>query len=230
LSTQDVTNSAIWTSSDGSIATVSASGLASALTAGSAAITATLGSVVGSTTLTSTAAVLQSVSVAPQNLNMATGTTGQLTATGYYSDSTTQDLTNVATWSSSVGGVASVSTTGLVTARKAGSSVITATFGGVNGSTTVTVATRTLQSIVVTPVNPSVSAGHTLLFTATAYYADLTTQDVTVSVHWSTSSASLATINSGQSGGGVATGKAAGSVTITATLSGVSGVTTLTVN
>jgi uncharacterized protein YjdB len=210
---------------------VSSSGLASALAAGSATITATLGSVSGSTSLTATAATLQSVSVAPQSLSMAIGTVGQLTATGYYSDSTTQDLTSLAVWSSSVGGVASVSTTGVVTARKAGSSIITATSGGLSGSMTVTIASRTIVSIVVTPVNPSVGAGHTLQFTATAYYADDTSQDVTSSVHWSTSSANLATINSGTGGGGgLATGKAAGSVTITAALSGASGTTTLTVN
>jgi len=212
------------------IATVSGSGLASTFTPGSATITASLALVSGSTTLQVTAAALQSISMTPQNVSMATGTTAQLVATGLYSDGTSQDLTSLATWSSTVGGVVSVSTTGMITARRAGTSTINATLGGLNGATTVTVANRVLQSIVVTPANPAVSAGQKLQFTATAFYADGTTQDVSASVHWSTSSASLATINSGVSGGRLATAKASGNVTISATLSGISGATTLVIN
>jgi hypothetical protein len=87
-----------------------------------------------------------------------------------------------------------------------------------------------LQSILVTPANSTAVAGQKVQFTATGYYADGTTQDLTVSAHWSTSSANLATINSGQTGGGLATAKATGSVNITASLNGVSGSTILTVN
>jgi trimeric autotransporter adhesin len=230
LTTQDVSSSVTWTSSDGSIATVSSSGLASTLTPGSSTITASLALVSGSTTLQVTAAALQSISVTPQNVSMATGTTAQLVATGSYSDGTTQDLTGNATWSSTVGGVVSVTTTGVITARRAGVSTINAAFGGLNGATTVTVAARVLQSIVVTPANPAASAGQKLQFTATAFYVDGTTQDVSASAHWSTSSASLATINSGVSGGGLATAKSSGSVTISATLSGITGSTTLLIN
>jgi uncharacterized protein YjdB len=230
LTTQDVSSSVTWTSSDGSIATVSGSGLANTLTPGSSTITASLALVSGSATLQVTAAALQSISVTPQNISMATGTIAQLVATGSYSDGTIQDLTSSATWSSTIGGVVSVTTAGGITARRAGTSTINATFGGLNGATTVTVADRVLQSIVVTPVNPAISAGQKLQFTATAFYADGTTQDVSASAHWSTSSSSLATINSGVSGGGLATAKASGSVTITATLSGISGSTTLSVN
>lgn len=227
---QDVTNTVTWISSAGDVASVSNSGLATALATGSSSITASSGSISGSTSLQVTAAVLQSVSVAPQNLMLAIGTTAQLTATGVYSDSSTQDLTQQAVWSSSVGGVASVSTIGLVTARKAGAATITAVSGGVSGSTLATVVTHTLQSIVVTPVNPATGRGQTLQFTATGHYDDGSTQDITTSVHWSTSSANLATINSGQGGGGLASGKGSGNVTITAALNGISGSTTLTVN
>ena len=227
---EDITNSAMWTSSVGSVATVSTSGLATALTTGDSTIIASMASVSGSTALQVTVAVLQSISVTPQDLQMATGTTAQLIATGSYSDGTTQDLTSAATWTSSAGGLASVSTSGVVSALKPGSATITATLIGVSGSTTVTAASRVLQSIVVTPVNSSITRGQEQQFQSTAHYADGTTQDVSATAHWSTSSPAIATINSGQNGGGLAKGKAAGTVTITATLGGISGSTTLTVD
>jgi trimeric autotransporter adhesin len=189
-----------------------------------------MGSVSGSANLQVIAASLQSISVTPANLPMATGTTAQLTATGSYSDGSSQDLTSTTIWSSSAGGIVSVSTSGLVSALKPGSATIAATFNGVSGSTIITAANRTLQSIVVTPVNASITSGQKQQFQATANYADGTTQDVSASAHWSTSSASIATINSGQNGGGLATAKASGTVTITATLNLVSGSTTATVN
>jgi uncharacterized protein YjdB len=226
---QDITNSAMWTSSAGSVATVSNSGLATALTTGNSTIIASTASVSGSTTLQVTVAVLQSISVTPPDLQMATGTTAQLTATGSYSDGSTQDLTSAATWTSNAGGLATVSTTGVVSALKPGSATITATLVGVSGSTIVTAADRVLESIVVTPVNSSITSGQKQQFQSTAHYADGTTQDVSATAHWSTSSAAIATINSGQNGGGLATGKAAGTATVTATLGGVSGSTTLTV-
>ena len=104
---------------------------------------------------------------------------------------------------------------GVVTARQAGTATITATLGRVSDSTVVTVFHLTPQLIVVTPIN---------------HFSDGTTQDITASAHWSSSSASVSTINNGQGGGGLAKGKRSGTATITATFSGVSGTTTLTVN
>jgi hypothetical protein len=74
------------------------------------------------------------------------------------------------------------------------------------------------QLIVVTPVNPSITVGQTRHFSATAYFSNGTTQDVTASAHWSSSSANISTINSGQGGGGLARGRRSGTATITETL------------
>jgi uncharacterized protein YjdB len=180
-SSQDITGVATWNSSAPNVATISNSGLASALVAGSSTITASLGSVSNSTALTVGPATLQSITANPQNPLMGTGTTAQFTATGHYSDASTQDLTALAAWTSSDATVASVDSAGVVSARKAGTATITAALGSVNGSTTLTVANHTLQLIVVTPVNPSVNNGQTQQFTATGYFADGTTQDLTAS-------------------------------------------------
>jgi hypothetical protein len=92
--------------------------------------------------------------------------------------------------------------------------------GGGGGGTT-----PTLSSIAVTPANPSITVGVTQQFTATGTYSDSSTQNITSSVTWGSSSTGVATINAG-----LATAMAEGLTTITATSGSVSGNTVLTVS
>jgi hypothetical protein len=89
---------------------------------------------------------LQSISITPGDSKIAQGTLKQLTATGPYSDNSTQDLTTTATWSSSDDSIASVDTEGIANNASAatGSTTITATSGTVTGTTTLS-ATGTLE-------------------------------------------------------------------------------------
>ena len=121
--------------------------------------------------------------------------------------------------------MATISASGLATSVAAGSSVISATLGDVSGTTTLTVTAATLQSITVTPASPTITKGLTKQFTATGTYSDGTTKAITASVTWASATSSVATISTG----GLATGVAAGTSIITATLGSVSGTTTLTV-
>lgn len=193
-------------------------------------MTATVGFVSGFGSLTVGPAVLQSIIISPQNATMGKGTTLQFTATGNYSDSTTQDLTALVTWTSSDSTTVSINSTGLATGRQFGTVTIGAALASVSSLTTLTVNKNPLVSIVVTPVNPSINVGQTQQFTATGTYSDGSMQDLTKTAHWSSSSSGVATINNGVSGGGLATGQGTGSATITATFQGVSGSTTLMVN
>ena len=85
------------------------------------------------------------MTVAPANPTIAIGDSQQFTATGFYSDGTSQDLTSQVTWASADTGVATIIGTGLSSGVSAGSSTITATLNGVTGSTSLTVqATTTL--------------------------------------------------------------------------------------
>jgi hypothetical protein len=86
-----------------------------------------------------TAPTLSSITVSPGSQTLSSGSTLQLAATGSYSDGSSKVLTSSATWSSSNTAAATVSSGGLVTAVKAGSSSISATFGGITGSATLTV-------------------------------------------------------------------------------------------
>ena len=88
-----------------------------------------------------------------------------------------------------------------------------------------TTPTATLTSIAVTPANQTITNGATQQFTATGTYSDSSTQNITSQATWSSSNTGVATINSA----GLATAVSAGSTTISATLSGVTGNTNLTV-
>src|SRR5207244_1232859 len=149
--------------------------LSTSVAAGTTTITATLGGVSGSTTLTVTAATLTSIAVTPTNPSIAKGTTRQFTATGTYSDGSTQDLTNAVSWSSSNLGVATITSGGLASGGAQGASQISAS-SSVTGSTTLTVGPAVLVSIAVTPANPSIAKGTTQPFAATGTYSDGSTQ------------------------------------------------------
>ena len=89
--------------------------------------------------LTVTAATLQSIAVTPANPSIAKGATQQFTATGTFSDNSTQNLTGQVTWASATTAVATITAGGLATGVAAGTSTISATLGAVSGSTVLTV-------------------------------------------------------------------------------------------
>jgi hypothetical protein len=80
-------------------------------------------------------ATLQSILVGPANQTIAPGSSQPLSATGKFSDGSSQDITTSASWSASHGSVASVSTSGVATGIADGTTNITATSSGVSGST-----------------------------------------------------------------------------------------------
>ncbi|MDA8430935.1 MAG: DUF4082 domain-containing protein [Geobacteraceae bacterium] len=87
----------------------------------------------------SPAPLLTSLTVTPANQRIAIGTVQQFTATGIYSDGSTQNLTSQVTWNSSDTGVATITGTGLVTASTTGVAAVSATLNGISGSTNLTV-------------------------------------------------------------------------------------------
>src|SRR6185503_5697133 len=139
------------------------------------------------------------IEVSPSFQLIASGTSLQFTATGIFSDATSQDLTDQVTWTSSDDTIASISNAGgnkgLASGFNAGGATISAAFGGVTGSTGLTVTGATLDSIQVTPSTPSIAQGTTLQFTATGIFSDLTAQDLTAQATWSSSDASVAPVS-----------------------------------
>lgn len=82
---------------------------------------------------------LKSIVVTPTTVTLAVGTSQQMVATGTYADGKTAAITTGITWSTKGSTVLSIFTSGLVTAKAAGTETVTAKVGDVSGSATVTV-------------------------------------------------------------------------------------------
>ena len=127
-----------WTSSDGGVARVNGSGLVTGVAAGTATITATSGGKSGSAAVTVVAVPVATVSVSPATASVAAGNSVPLSATP--KDSAGHPLSGrVVSWATSDAGVATVSTSGVVTGVAPGSATITATSEGKSGTAAVTV-------------------------------------------------------------------------------------------
>jgi IPT/TIG domain/Bacterial Ig-like domain (group 2)/Kelch motif/Galactose oxidase, central domain len=87
-----------------------------------------------------TVTTLVSIGVTPANAVISiVGGTQQFTATGTYSDNSTQNLTSTATWTSSTTTVATINSAGLATAVAPGQTAIQAKVGTVTGTASLSV-------------------------------------------------------------------------------------------
>ncbi len=170
-------------------------------------------------------ATLKSIAVTAGTTSIPVNGTTQLTATGTYSDGSTQNLTSSVSWTSSSASIVSVSNAGVATGVAAGTATITATSNSVTASISITVTQPVLQTVTVTPSNSSLTVGQTLQYAATGTYNNGQTQNLTGSVTWSSASTGVATISSS----GLATASATGTTTIQAVYGSVTGSTSLTV-
>jgi trimeric autotransporter adhesin len=230
-SKQDLSSAATWSSSGPTVATIAntsgSHGLATATGVGRASITAAFnGATSPAVTLTVSAATLVSIAVTPATPSFALGLNQQLTATGTYTDHSTQDVTSAVTWTSSATSIADISnglsTSGLVTSHSVGSTNITATLGAVSSSpVALTVTAATLVSIGVTPAAPSIALGTGEQFTAIGIYTDNSTHNLTTSATWGSSSGAVASVSNASGSNGLATSLTAGSTTITAVMGSV---------
>ena len=128
-----------WESSDEAVATVDSTGLATAVVNGSTTITATSGWAGGSSTVT-VAQEIRTVAVLSAKASLAApGDTQRLAAEAL--DANGHAVADAEfSWESSDEAVATVDSTGLVTAGGDGTATVTATVGGMTGTATVRVA------------------------------------------------------------------------------------------
>ena len=151
------------------------------------------------------------------------GSTETLTATVTPNNTTDKTVT----WTSSDPSVASVSSSGVVTANKVGTATITATTNdgtNLSASCTVEVYWNAVTGISVTPATATILVGGTTTLTATVTPDSASNKSVT----WTSSNTAVATVNDS----GVVTGVSVGNATITATTveGGYSASATITVD
>jgi uncharacterized protein YjdB len=239
----DVTGLAVWSSSDSTVATVAdassgavAAGTVTSVKVGAATITASFGGASDTAQITTTAAVITEIDVAPSPVTVVAGHQQAFTATAKNSDGTISDVTTQVTWASSATAVATVSNAaaskGLATALAKGTATITATLGAKKGTAELDVSGPVMQALQVSPLVASIRVTATQAFTATAIFSDGSTQDVTGDATWNASDATVASVTFAMMGPVVrlvATGLAAGTATVQASYGGFSASALLTV-
>ncbi|MGE0554092.1 MAG: Ig-like domain-containing protein [Gemmatimonadales bacterium] len=198
-----------WTSSDLAVATVDQTGLVTAVAAGSVTISASAGGVSGGAGGSVKKPVQPaSITVNPASTAVAIGGTVQLTAD--VRDAAGNPVSKTVTWSSSAMGVATVSSTGLVTGISVGSATITARIQTLSASAAVTVNPPVSSVVIDDPGSEPVEVGLTKQLNATAYNAS--GQPVQVTFTWSSSDDAIASVDQT----GLVTGVGRGTATITA--------------
>jgi uncharacterized protein YjdB len=214
-SVRDVTSQAAWSTSNGSVAALSSGPGTQGLVRGASA------------PITVTEAVLTAIAIAPEQPSVPVGVKTSFTAIGIFSDQTSQDLTAQVTWSSADPAVATMTSNGVASAIRVGTTIVSATLGPVSGSANMTVVAATLQAIEVIPPDLSIAKGTTATLQAIGAYSDGSVVDITPQALWVSDAAtvSVSVVN----GMAVARGEGAGSANVTATFSGLSDTSIITV-
>lgn len=212
-----------WVSSAPLIASVDNTGQVTPVAEGTATITATVDGISGSSAATVIPAIdptVQTVTVAPPSFSLAQGNTQQLVATAWNPNGIA--LTGkLFSWVSSAPSIASVNSTGVVTALAPGSATITAICEGVSGTSSGTISTDPgiVATVTVSPSMASIRLGETQQFTATPRNAAGNVVPGKTAA-WSSSAPSIVTVNAST---GVAEAEAEGSASILAVIDGISG-------
>jgi uncharacterized protein YjdB len=228
--TSDISSESTWTTSDPSVATISPSGLATAVaSSGTCTITATSQGMTAYIQLTITNLPLQTIMVSPDSATINRGFTEQFTATGLFSDGSntlSQGITDLVSWSSTTISVATIDAHGVATGVSAGITSISAQWSGkTSNAATLTVSNLALMSISLSITGSPRDDGTTAQMTAMGTFEDNSTQDITSQVTWNSENPEIATIDST----GLVMGVAPGHATITATAGGVTGSLQITV-
>jgi len=135
LSTQDISNSVAWSSTNNSIATVNSSGLVTpAGASGTVQIHAISGIFNSLSTISTKSIISIKITVASQTLSAI-----QFLLTATYDDLTTSDATNKVTWISYTTSVGTINSAGLFTILSAGSSIVEADLAALSDTFTATI-------------------------------------------------------------------------------------------
>lgn len=215
-----------WSSSATPVATVSANGVVTGVTKGQATIMANVEGKIATATIFVTDASVNTVSLsATVPSPFFVGQTVQATASPR--DINNNPLTSFAiNWTSSNTAVATVSSTGLITAVSAGSATITATAGGKTATLVVNTSLVPVSTITVTATKPA-QIGRNLQLTSTLRSATGTTLTADQRIFgWASTDTTVATVSST----GVLTGVSAGSTIVTCVVEGKVGLLNVTVS
>jgi len=207
-SNHSITTTVTYTSSNTSVATVNATtGLVTAVAIGNTTITGANGTVNGTSIIYINS--LTKINLLPTSTNLTINATKQLNATDQLGNS----INTIITYNSSNTTVATVSSSGLVTAYALGNTTINASSGDISNTSMIYV--NSLTGINLLPTSVNLSVGSTKQLNAT----DQLGNPITTLVTYTSSNTSVATVNATT---GLVTAVAIGNTTINASSGDIS--------
>ncbi len=205
-STKDLTEYALWSSSDAKVADIVSSGIkggfAHGVSVGTTIITADVDGKYDAVNLHVSDAIVNTITITPEDVNISAGASLQYLAIASYSDASSKDITSVATWSSADETKATIdslgSNGGLAVGKSAGNTIIRAIYDAkISNDANLTVTGSLIDNIQITPKNITKTLGETQEYTVNAIYVDLSLKDITADSTIKSSDTSKVTIEDG---------------------------------
>ncbi|MDE1336242.1 Ig-like domain-containing protein [Vibrio aestuarianus] len=186
-SEHNVSRAAQWQSSDVDGLQI-VDGISYAAKVGQYELTASYQGVEGYATVEVVEAELESINILPDEAYIPVGSEKRYKAFGVYSDGTKKDISRSALWEIVNKKVASFDQDTLfVTGISEGSTSIKAELDGVSATAVITVTPAILESLYVSPENPSITQGNSLIFQAVGVYSDGSEHNVSRAAQWQSS-------------------------------------------
>ncbi len=228
IPSENVSDTAIWRSSNSAVATVSDSGIVTGLTDGTVRIVGELGPLRDEVDIRVSSAELSEIRVSTDNALINECSSASFTAMGVYGgDAELRNITGLVDWSvsaaSGVGVFSSTDTDGLFRSSNAGAATVTAARNGVTGSTPVTVLDNLSQITLPVPAD-QLTPSKSVQYLATAAFTDSEeTIGITNNATWSLTSdvSGFGTIDNTLPVKGLVTASRTGSATVTAACGGL---------
>ncbi|WP_167753510.1 Ig-like domain-containing protein [Aliivibrio fischeri] len=152
------------------------------------------------------------------DLKIAKGGYQAFVAIGFYSDDSSENISDEVFWSSTFSEIATITEIGIAKGLDVGITSIKAIKDGIiSNELSLTVTAAGLESIQITPAVVSLAKGNSQQYTAMGFFSDETSRELTQEVSWHSRDTSIATI----SDVGLVVGVGVGNSTITAVKDGV---------
>ncbi|GAL30318.1 bacterial Ig-like domain (Group 2) protein [Vibrio variabilis] len=194
---QNITHSVLWTTSDFSLAKVVEGLVTGKGTSGDVDIGAVYGGYETKARIQLTSATVERVEIDPDSISLGAGETYQLQATAFYSNGYSQQVTGTAKWSTSASSIASVQR-GVVTGHgNSGTATISATYGKHKDSAMVTITDLAISKVSIEPEEFILGDGDRRQLKAYAHYVDGSSRVINDAALWGSDRPELASVTNG---------------------------------
>ncbi|WP_201030747.1 Ig-like domain-containing protein, partial [Aliivibrio fischeri] len=139
---------------------------------------------------------VKNITLGVSDLKIAKGGYQAFVAIGFYSDDSSENISDEVFWSSTFSEIATITEIGIAKGLDVGITSIKAIKDGIiSNELSLTVTTAALESIQITPAVVSLAKGNSQQYTAMGFYSDETSRELTQEVSWRSRDTSIATIS-----------------------------------